>query len=60
MGGYVAMRHNILRVIEGGLLAKVCKDVKLEPELMPSNSEISDWTFQQEKYGQYRRRLSLT
>ena len=36
------MRHNIIRDIEGRLLARVCKDVKIEPELMPSNSEISD------------------
>ena len=35
------MRHNILRDIEGRLLSKVCKDVKIEPELMPTNREIS-------------------
>ena len=40
-GGYVSMRHNILRDIEGRLLERVCKDVKIEPELIPSNNETA-------------------
>ena len=35
------MRHNILRDIEGRLLERVCKDVKIEPELIPSNNETA-------------------
>ena len=35
------MRHNILRDIEGRLLEKVCKDLQIETELLPSNNEIS-------------------
>ena len=34
-GGYVIMRHNRIRDLEGSILKDICKDVKLEPELMP-------------------------
>ena len=34
-GGYVAMRHNNLRDFEGKLLSEICKDVKIEPPLLP-------------------------
>ena len=39
-GGYVTMRHNILRNTEAKLLEEVCKDVKLEPELIPTQLEL--------------------
>ena len=34
-GGYVMMRHNGIRDLEGELMREVCKDVKIEPELQP-------------------------
>ena len=34
-GGYVNMRHNNIRDFEAHLLREVCKDVKIEPELLP-------------------------
>ena len=33
-GGYVIMRHNGIRDLEAELLREVCKDVKVEPELL--------------------------
>ena len=40
LGGYVSMRHNNIRDFEANLLKEVCKDVKVEPELLPiGNSE---------------------
>ena len=35
LGGYVTMRHNNVRDFEANLLKEVCKDVKVEPELLP-------------------------
>ena len=35
LGGYVNMRHNNIRDFEANLLTEVCKDVKVEPELLP-------------------------
>ena len=35
LGGYVTMRHNNLRDFEASLLKEICKDVKVEPELIP-------------------------
>ena len=35
LGGYVTMRHNNIRDLEASLLKEVCKDVKVEPELLP-------------------------
>ena len=35
LGGYVTMRHNNIRDLEASLLREVCKDVKVEPELLP-------------------------
>ena len=35
LGGYVNMRHNNIRDFEATLLREVCKDVKVEPELLP-------------------------
>lgn len=34
-GGYVVMRHNGLRDLEGELMREVCRDVKIEHELLP-------------------------
>jgi hypothetical protein len=35
LGGYVNMRHNNIRDFEATLLKEVCRDVKIEPILMP-------------------------
>ena len=35
LGGFVTMRHNNLRNFEASLLTEVCKDVKIEPPLLP-------------------------
>ena len=38
-GGYVIMRHNAVRDVEAELLREVCRDVKVEPELLPVNQD---------------------
>ena len=38
LGGYVTMRHNNIRDFEAHLLKEVCKDVRIEPELMPTGN----------------------
>ena len=38
-GGYVAMRHNALRNVEASLMREVCRDVQVEPVLLPVNEE---------------------
>ena len=38
-GGYVAMRHNVVRDIEATLMKEVCKDVQTEPGLLPANED---------------------
>ena len=38
-GGYVTMRHNALRDAEASLLKEVCRDVCIEPVLLPVNEE---------------------
>ena len=35
LGGYVTMRHNNIRDLEATFLKEVCKDVRVEPELLP-------------------------
>ena len=35
LGGFVVMRHNNLRDYEATLLREVCRDVKVEPDLLP-------------------------
>ena len=40
-GGYVSMRHNILRDTESSLLQEICQDVKTEPELLPTANELA-------------------
>ena len=39
LGGFVAMRHNNIRDFEAKLLKEVCRDVKVEPELLPIGAE---------------------
>ncbi len=39
LGGYVTFRHNALRDTEAELLREVCKDVKTEPSLLPTNKK---------------------
>ena len=34
-GGFVSIRHNKIRNITAMLLKEICKDVKLEPTLLP-------------------------
>ena len=34
-GGYVIMRHNRIRDLEASILRDICKDVRVEPELLP-------------------------
>ena len=38
-GGYVYMRHNRIRDTEAAILKEVCKDVRIEPELLPVETE---------------------
>ena len=40
-GGYTVMRHNNVRDTEAALLQEVCKDVTIEPPLIPS-TELGD------------------
>ena len=35
LGGYVIMRHNKIRDLEASILKDICKDVKVEPQLLP-------------------------
>ena len=35
LGGFVTMRHNNIRDVEASLLRGICKDVRIEPELIP-------------------------
>ncbi len=38
-GGFITMRHDNIRDFEANLLAKVCKDVEVEPALQPLTGE---------------------
>ena len=40
LGGYVSLRHNAIRDLEAELLKDICKDVKVEPELLPIGNEM--------------------
>ena len=35
LGGYTSMRHNALRDTEAAIMREVCRDVKIEPGLLP-------------------------
>ena len=40
-GGYAILRHNAIRNAEAEFLSRVCKDVRIEPELLPvGNNEV--------------------
>ena len=43
-GGYVAMRHNALRDLNADLQKEVCKDVVVEPQLLPLDNEDIEGT----------------
>ena len=43
-GGYVAMRHNALRDLNADLQKEVCKDVVVEPRLLPLENEEVEGT----------------
>ena len=43
-GGYVSMRHNALRNTEGILMREVCKDVQIEPVLIPTETDLQNGT----------------
>ena len=40
-GGYVSMRHNALRNTEAAIMREVCKDVAIEPGLIPTVAEMT-------------------
>ena len=41
LGGYVIMRHNKIRDLEASILKDICKDVRVEPGLLPiGNNEV--------------------
>ena len=41
LGGYVSMRHNRVRDLEAELMREVCHDVKIEPDLIPIESDAT-------------------
>ena len=38
--GFVVQRHDVIQNLLTSLLSKVCKDVKIEPHLLPINYEV--------------------
>ena len=38
-GGFITIRHNDLRDLTANLLTEVCKDVDIEPQLLPVMGE---------------------
>ena len=43
-GGFVSLRHNILRNMTAKMLTETCKDVRLEPPLNPLSGEVLNET----------------
>ena len=43
-GGFVAMRHNALRDLNAEMQREVCKDVVIEPQLLPLDNESVEGT----------------
>ena len=41
-GGFITVRHNDLRDLNANLLTEVCKDVDIEPHLLPVTGETFD------------------
>ena len=50
-GGYVNLRHNVLRNTEARLMEKVCHDVRIEPGLIPTTDELIQGTVADEARG---------
>ena len=44
LGEYVSMRHNALRDTEAKIMQEVCRDVRIEPELITVESDFTDGT----------------
>ena len=44
-GGYAIFRHNTVRDVIAEILKEVCKDVKIEPELIPIESDLNRASF---------------
>ena len=42
-GGFSVLRHNNVRDTEAEILREVCKDVTIEPPLIPSD-KLGDWS----------------
>ena len=40
-GGYAIFRHNTVRDVIAEILKEICKDVKIEPELIPIESDLN-------------------
>ena len=72
-GGFVSMRHNVLRDTEARMMGKVFRDVQVEPELLPAGPQTSgnnaekaimqkrqDLLCQQEECGECKRKRFLT
>ena len=38
-GDFVSIRHNDLRDLTANMLSKVCKDIEIEPQLIPLTGE---------------------
>jgi len=49
LGGYITMRHNNIRDFTATLLREVCKDVKVEPMLLPVGNTDTQSSNQAEK-----------
>ena len=48
-GGYIIMRHDKIRDLEAFILKDVCKDVRIEPELLPIGNIAVDCNNKSEK-----------
>ena len=55
-GGFVTMRHNALRNAEAALMKEVCRDVEVEPELIP----VDDEELQRSTTSQDKARLDIS
>ena len=42
-GGFINIRHNDLRDLTAKLLSEVCRDVEVEPTLLPLTGEHMDY-----------------
>ena len=40
MGGFINIRHNNVRDLTARILTEVCKDVEIEPPLLPLTGEV--------------------